>query len=119
MPHCSQAAFAFCQHATFQTFVNVIAHTPRSLQRLVTNMHASSPCTIQLPSTEELEAMFADRKMNTIVFFLDETFEELSFDVTTTVLEAVEQLAGIIKLQVKMHGWGQRDISTFVHFTYM
>jgi len=52
-----------------------------------------------LPSTEELEALFADRKLNTIVFFLDETFEELAFDVTTTVLEAVEALAGIIKLQ--------------------
>ena len=56
--------------------------------------------TMQLPSTEELEALFADRKLNTIVFFLDETFEELAFDVTTTVLEAVEALAGIIKLQV-------------------
>lgn len=55
---------------------------------------------VQLPSTEELEALFADRKLNSIVFFLDETFEELAFDVTTTVLEAVEQLAGIIKLQV-------------------
>lgn len=40
-----------------------------------------------------------DRKLNTIVFFLDECFEELAFDVSTTVLEAVEQLAGIIKLQ--------------------
>jgi hypothetical protein len=29
-----------------------------------------------------------------------QTFEELSFDTTTTVLEAVEQLAGIIRLQV-------------------
>lgn len=58
----------------------------------------------QLPSTEELDAVFADRKLNTIVFFLDETFEELAFDVTTTVLEAVEQLAGIIKLQVGMEG---------------
>lgn len=33
------------------------------------------------------------------MFFLDECFEELAFDVSTTVLEAVEQLAGIIKLQ--------------------
>ncbi|KAJ9511982.1 hypothetical protein QJQ45_004434 [Haematococcus lacustris] len=52
-----------------------------------------------LPTAEEIEALFAERKLNTIVFFLDETFEELSFDVTTTVLEAVEQLAGIIRLQ--------------------
>lgn len=53
----------------------------------------------QLPSTEEIEALLADRRLNTIVFFLDETFEELAYDVATTVLEAVEQLAAIIKLQ--------------------
>uniref|UniRef100_A0A7S0WQ45 Kinesin motor domain-containing protein n=1 Tax=Chlamydomonas leiostraca TaxID=1034604 RepID=A0A7S0WQ45_9CHLO len=52
-----------------------------------------------LPSTEEIEALLADRRLNTIVFFLDETFEELAYDVATTVLEAVEQLAAIIKLQ--------------------
>ena len=56
---------------------------------------------VQLPSTEEIEALFNDRRLNTIVFFLDETFEELSYDLTTTVLEAVEQLAGLIKLQVR------------------
>lgn len=33
------------------------------------------------------------------MFFLDETFEELAYDITSTVLEAVEQLAGIIKLE--------------------
>ncbi len=59
-------------------------------------------CTcMQLPSTEEIEALFEDRKLNTIVFFLDETFEELSYDITASVLESVEQLAAIIKLQVK------------------
>lgn len=56
--------------------------------------------SVQLPSTEELDALFSDRRLNTIAFFLDETFEELAYDVTMTVLEAVEQLAGIIKLQV-------------------
>ena len=68
--------------------------------------HAFKPFFLrgpQLPSTEEIEALFEDRKLNTIVFFLDETFEELSYDVTASVLESVEQLAGIIKLQV---GWG-------------
>ena len=61
-----------------------------------------------------------DRKLNTIVFFLDETFEELAFDVTTTVLEAVEQLAAIIKLQVSSnssmtHGLLRRHLSTLSH----
>jgi len=52
-----------------------------------------------MPSTEEIEALLAGRKLTTIVFFLDETFEELEYDITTTVLEAVEQLAGVIKLE--------------------
>eukprot|EP00873_Tetraselmis_striata_P004861 jgi/Tetstr1/425125/TSEL_015587.t1 len=52
-----------------------------------------------LPSNEEIEALLAGRKLTTIVFFLDETFEELEYDVTTTVLEAVEQLASVIKLE--------------------
>ena len=52
-----------------------------------------------IPAAEEIEALLAGRKLTTIVFFLDETFEELEYDVTTTVLEAVEQLAGVIKLE--------------------
>ncbi|PNH02813.1 Kinesin-like calmodulin-binding protein [Tetrabaena socialis] len=52
-----------------------------------------------LPQIEEIEALLNGRQLQTIVFFLDETFEELTYDVTTTVLEAVEQLASLIKLQ--------------------
>ena len=55
--------------------------------------------TLQLPSADECDALIHDRKLTAIVYFLDETFEELTYDVTTNVLEAVEQLAGIIKLQ--------------------
>jgi len=54
---------------------------------------------LQLPTVEEIDALLADRKQTAIVFFLDETFEELEYDATTTVLEAVEFLAGVIKLQ--------------------
>ena len=53
----------------------------------------------QLPSMEEIEALLAGRKQTAVVFFLDETFEELEYDATTTVLEAVGFLAGVIKLQ--------------------
>ena len=53
----------------------------------------------QLPACEEIEALLAGRRQTAVVFFLDETFEELDYDATTTVLEAVEFLAGIIKLQ--------------------
>mmetsp|Transcript_37392 Transcript_37392/g.110381 ORF Transcript_37392/g.110381 Transcript_37392/m.110381 type:complete len:1168 (-) Transcript_37392:781-4284(-) len=63
------------------------------------NRSAKSGPRRTLPSTEELDALYSGRKLNTICFFLDETFEELAYDVTTSVLEAVEQIAGIIKLQ--------------------
>ena len=43
--------------------------------------------------------MLADRKLTTVAFFLDETFEELSYDMCTTVQEATEQLAATIKLE--------------------
>lgn len=51
------------------------------------------------PSMEEVEALMRGRKLTTIAFFLDDTFEEVSYDMTTTVAEAVEEIAGIIRLQ--------------------
>eukprot|EP00250_Pteridium_aquilinum_P014169 c21823_g2_i1 orf=1-2673(-) len=51
-----------------------------------------------IPAQEEIEALLAGRKLTTIVFFLDETFEEISYDMTTTVAEAVEALASLMKL---------------------
>ena len=51
------------------------------------------------PAPEEIEALQSGRSMNTIAFFLDETFEELPYDVMTTVGEATEALAKIIRLQ--------------------
>ena len=54
---------------------------------------------MQLPSVEEIESLLSGRKLTTIIFFLDETFEELQYDITTTAIEAVEYLAGVIKLE--------------------
>lgn len=51
-----------------------------------------------IPGREEIEALLTGRKLTTIVFFLDETFEEITYDMETTVADAVEELAGIIKL---------------------
>lgn len=62
-------------------------------------MYRTAICLPQLPQLEEIEALLSGRMLNTIAFFLDETFEELAYDVTSTVLEAVEQLAALIKLQ--------------------
>lgn len=64
----------------------------------------SNGAGLQLPSSEEINAALSGRKLTSIIFFLDETFEEVQYDIATTVLEAAEQLAGIIKL---------REFSTF------
>lgn len=40
---------------------------------------------VQLPQVDEIESQLAGRTLTTISFFLDETFEELMYDVTTTV----------------------------------
>ncbi|GLT39386.1 hypothetical protein SLA2020_135790 [Shorea laevis] len=53
---------------------------------------------VTTPGREEIEALLTGRKLTTIVFFLDETFEEITYDMATTVSDAVEELAGIIKL---------------------
>lgn len=42
------------------------------------------------PAQEEIEALLQGRKLTTIAFFLDETFEEITYDMTTTVSDAVE-----------------------------
>ncbi|CAK9321347.1 unnamed protein product [Citrullus colocynthis] len=51
-----------------------------------------------IPGREEVEALLTGRKLTTIVFFLDETFEEITYDMTTTVADSVEELSGVIKL---------------------
>ncbi|GMI86293.1 ZWICHEL, KINESIN-LIKE CALMODULIN-BINDING PROTEIN, POTATO KINESIN-LIKE CALMODULIN-BINDING PROTEIN [Hibiscus trionum] len=51
-----------------------------------------------IPAREEIEAILTHRKLKHIVFFLDETFEEITYDMATTVSDAVEELASVIKL---------------------
>ncbi|KAL1566700.1 Kinesin-like protein KIN-14E [Salvia divinorum] len=51
-----------------------------------------------IPGREEINAVLTGKKLTTIVFFLDETFEEISYEMATTVADVVEELAGIIKL---------------------
>eukprot|EP00249_Psilotum_nudum_P003559 c17004_g1_i1 orf=758-1918(+) len=53
-----------------------------------------------VPSLEEIESLLAGRKLTIIVFFLDETFEEVHYGMATSVADAVEELAGIIKLSM-------------------
>ena len=43
-----------------------------------------------IPVREEIEALLIGKKLTTIVFFLDETFEEITYGMATTVADAVE-----------------------------
>jgi len=43
-----------------------------------------------IPGREEIEALLTGKRLTTIVFFLDETFEEITYDMSTTVADAVE-----------------------------
>lgn len=45
-----------------------------------------------IPGREEIDAVLTGKKLTTIVFFLDETFEEITYDMATTVADAVEVL---------------------------
>ena len=42
-----------------------------------------------VPSQDELEAVLVGKKLTTTLFFLDKTFEDITYDITTTVGEAV------------------------------
>lgn len=52
----------------------------------------------KIPGREEIEALLIGKRLTTIVFFLDGTFEEITYGMGTTVADAVQELAGIIKL---------------------
>lgn len=43
-----------------------------------------------IPGAIEIEALLTGKRLTTIVFFLDETFEEITYDMSTTVADAVE-----------------------------
>ncbi|KAJ0988105.1 hypothetical protein J5N97_006461 [Dioscorea zingiberensis] len=95
--------------AYLSEYVHSIAHglnTDPEVQVLALNTLNALKCSVKagprvtIPAHEEIEALLTGKKLTTIVFFLDETFEEITYDMATTVADAVEELAGIIKLSV-------------------
>ncbi|KAM7519914.1 hypothetical protein LguiB_018876 [Lonicera macranthoides] len=88
-------------------YIHSVAHsvsTDSEVQVLALNTLNALKRTIKagprhtIPGREEIETLLTGKKLTTIVFFLDETFEEITYDMATTVADAVEELAGIIKL---------------------
>ncbi|GAB2254215.1 hypothetical protein Droror1_Dr00022024 [Drosera rotundifolia] len=51
-----------------------------------------------IPGVEEIEGLLTGKELTTVVFFMDETFEEITYDMSTTVADAMEDLSAIIKL---------------------
>ncbi|KAL0462662.1 UNVERIFIED_CONTAM: Kinesin-like protein KIN-14E [Sesamum latifolium] len=88
-------------------YVHTVAHSASSdseVQVLAMNTLNALKRTVKagprhiIPGREEIDAVLTGKKLTTIVFFLDETFEEITYDMATTVADAVEELAGVIKL---------------------
>ncbi|KAG8373568.1 hypothetical protein BUALT_Bualt11G0038000 [Buddleja alternifolia] len=88
-------------------YVHTVAHsvsTDSEVQILAMNTLNSLKRSVKagprhiIPGREEIDALLTGKKLTTIVFFLDETFEEITYDMSTTVADAIEELAGIIKL---------------------
>lgn len=80
-------------------YVHCVAHgvnSDPSVQVLAMNTLNALKCSVKagprhvIPGREEIEAILMGRKLTTIVFFLDETFEEIMYDMSTTVVDAVE-----------------------------
>lgn len=58
---------------------------------------AATVC-VQAVTADEVDAQLGGKPLTAVVFFLDETFEEMTWGMSTTVADAVVQLAGLIKL---------------------
>jgi len=88
--------------AYLSEYVHYIAHsetTDSDVRVLALNTLDMLKRTIKLgprgtvPAREEIQALLTSQKLKTIVFFLDDCFEEITYDMTTTVADAVEVLA--------------------------
>lgn len=82
-------------------YIHDVVHnvnTDRDVQVFAMNTLNALKCSVKagprhtIPCREEIEALLIGKKLTTIVFFLDETFEEISYDMSTTVSNAVEVL---------------------------
>ncbi|KAF7829094.1 kinesin-like protein KIN-14E [Senna tora] len=89
-------------------YVHNVAHgvsTDSEIQALALNTLNALKRSIKagpryiVPGREEIEALLTGRKLTTIVFFLDETFEEITYDMSTTVADAVEVIGGWVSLE--------------------
>ncbi|CAI5957132.1 unnamed protein product [Closterium sp. NIES-65] len=52
-----------------------------------------------IPTVDELLALMTGRALKTMVFFLDDTFEEVGYDASTTAAEILEVRMGLIRLE--------------------
>ncbi|KAG0454497.1 hypothetical protein HPP92_023789 [Vanilla planifolia] len=50
------------------------------------------------PTHEEIEALYTNRKLKTVIYFLNNTYEQIIYDITTTVSDLIMALASSIKL---------------------
>ncbi|KAL0906305.1 hypothetical protein M5K25_024788 [Dendrobium thyrsiflorum] len=68
----------------------------KTLNSLKRSLNAGPRLTF--PARHEMEALLTGEKLKTMVFFLDETFEEIMYDMSTMVSDAIQELASLINL---------------------
>lgn len=70
--------------------------TDSEIKRIASNTLCALKTSIKagprhtIPALEEIEALIMTKRLTTIVFFLDETFEEITYDMSTTVADAIQ-----------------------------
>lgn len=68
--------------------IQVLALSTMSTLKISSNVGARQ----KMPGREEIKALLIGKPLTTTVFFLDETFEEITYGIATTVADAVEVL---------------------------
>lgn len=84
--------------APLSEYVHDVANTPgdTEIQRIALNTLNALKRSVKggprriTPTAEEIEALLESRNLTTLVYFLDDTFEEITYDMTSTIADAVE-----------------------------
>lgn len=93
--------------AYLSEYVHSVAHglqNDSEVKTLAFNTLNALKCSVKagprqtIPGREEIEALLTGRKLTTIVFFMDETFEEITYDMGTTVSDAIEVMSRLLNL---------------------
>lgn len=82
------------QKSTSLDILNLAKNTFYNLRKSVKSGNRRS-----VPTLEEINSYLTGQCLKTILFFMDGTYEEVSYSLNTTVLDAVQQISHLVKLE--------------------